>query len=104
MIHIDLKFIHLLSPKLDKFKKLRDYLYNFRCPYCGDSAKFRNKARGYFYRKAETMLFRCHNCGKGTTAGKVIEFVDSDMYKELSLIHISEPTRRYAIGYGRVGL
>ena len=82
MIHIDLKFIHLLSPKLDKFKKLRDYLYNFRCPYCGDSAKFRNKARGYFYRKAETMLFRCHNCGKGTTAGKVIEFVDSDMYKE----------------------
>ena len=28
------------------------------------------------------MLFRCHNCGKGTTAGKVIEFVDSDMYKE----------------------
>jgi len=82
MIHTDLKFIHLLSPRLDKFKKLRDYLYNFRCPYCGDSEKFRNKARGYFYRKAETMLFRCHNCGKGTTAGKVIEFVDSDMYKE----------------------
>ena len=81
-IHIDLKYIHLVSPRLDRFKKVRDYLYNFRCPYCGDSEKFRNKARGYFYRKKDTMLYRCHNCDKGTTAGKVVELLDSDTYKE----------------------
>ena len=81
-IHIDLKYIHLVSPRLDRFKKVRDYLYNFRCPYCGDSEKFRNKARGYFYRKKDTMLYRCHNCDKGTTAGKVVELLDSDSYKE----------------------
>ena len=81
-IHIDLKYIHLVSPRLDRFKKVRDYLYNCRCPYCGDSEKFRNKARGYFYRKKDTMLYRCHNCDKGTTAGKVGELLDSDSYKE----------------------
>ena len=81
-IHIDLKYIHLLSPRLDRFKKVRDYLYNFRCPYCGDSEKFQNKARGYFYRKKDTMLYRCHNCDKGTTVGKVVELLDSDSYRE----------------------
>ena len=81
-IHIDLKYLHLVSPRLDKFKKLRDYLYNCRCMYCGDSEKYANKARGYFYRKQESMLFRCHNCDKGTTVGKVLEVIDTDIYKE----------------------
>ena len=72
----------MLSPRLDKFKKLRDNLFNFRCPYCGDSEKFRNKARGYFYRKKNDFFYRCHNCGKGTTFGKVLQYVDVEMYKE----------------------
>ncbi len=82
MIFIDLKYIHALSPRLDKFKKVRDYLYNFRCVYCGDSKKLETKARGYFYRKKDTMLYRCHNCDKGTTLSKVIEYIDPDLYKE----------------------
>ena len=82
MIFIDLKYIHALSPRLDKFKKVRDYLYNFRCVYCGDSKKLETKARGYFYRKKEQMNFACHNCGKGTTLSKVIEYIDPDLYKE----------------------
>jgi hypothetical protein len=28
------------------------------------------------------MLYRCHNCDKGTTAGKVVELLDSDSYRE----------------------
>ena len=81
-LYIDLKFIMMLSPRLDKFKKVRDNLFNFRCPYCGDSEKFRNKARGYFYRKKNDFFYRCHNCAKGTTFGKVLEYIDSMMYKE----------------------
>ena len=81
-LYIDLKFIMMLSPRLDKFKKVRDSLFNFRCPYCGDSEKFRNKARGYFYRKKNDFFYRCHNCGKGTTFGKVLQYVDVEMYKE----------------------
>ena len=80
--YIDLKFIMMLSPRLDKFKKVRDNLFNFRCPYCGDSRKSQSKARGYFYRKKNDYFYRCHNCGKGTTFGKVLEYIDTMMYKE----------------------
>ena len=72
----------MLSPRLDKFKKVRDHLFNFRCPYCGDSQKSQSKARGYFYRKKNDFFYRCHNCGKGTTFGKVLEYIDTLMYKE----------------------
>ncbi len=82
MIHIDINYIHLISHQLEFFKKLRDYLYTCRCPYCGDSQKMKNKTRGYFYRKAEQMNYFCHNCGKSTTAGKVVELVNPDVYKE----------------------
>ena len=85
MIHIDLKYIMILSPRLDKFKKVRDNLFNFRCPYCGDSQKFRNKARGYFYRKKNDFFYRCHNCSIGTNLAKVIKYVDSDIYREYVL-------------------
>ena len=81
-LYIDLKFIMMLSPRLDKFKKVRDNLFNFRCPYCGDSQKSQSKARGYFYRKKNDYFYRCHNCGKGTTFGKVLEYIDTMMYKE----------------------
>ena len=80
--YIDLKYIMMMSPRLEKFKKVRDNLFNFRCPYCGDSVKFRNKARGYFYKKKNDFLYKCHNCGKGTTFGKVLQHIDPDTHKE----------------------
>ena len=81
----------LLSPRLDKFKKLRDNLFNFRCPYCGDSQKFSNKARGYFYRKKNDFFYKCHNCGKGTTFSKVLQLVDPEMYKEFVMEKFTGP-------------
>ena len=98
MLHIDIKFIHIISSRLDRFKKLRDYLYNFRCPYCGDSQKQANKARGYFYRKEAQMNYACHNCGKSTTASKVIQYVDSSIFREYCLerfVDSSEPTYQF---------
>ena len=80
--YIDLKYIMMISPRLDKFKKVRDNLFNFRCPYCGDSQKFQNKARGYFYRKKNDFFYKCHNCGVGTTFSKVIQLIDDELYKE----------------------
>ena len=82
MIFIDIKYIHEISPHLDKFHKVRDYLYNLRCPYCGDSEKFKNKARGYFYRVKDQMNYRCHNCDYGTTAGNVVKYINPEIYKE----------------------
>jgi len=79
---IEQKYLLIASSQLQQFKKKGDHLYNFRCPYCGDSQKSRSKARGYFYRKKNDYFYRCHNCGKGTTFGKVLEYIDTLMYKE----------------------
>ena len=57
----DSKFLGLLSPKLDRFKQVRDHLWNFRCPLCGDSRRNKSKARGYVYRKKSDLFYKCHN-------------------------------------------
>ena len=49
--YIDIKFINLLSTRLPKFKRKSEYLFNFRCPHCGDSQKSLTKARGFVYKK-----------------------------------------------------
>ena len=80
--YIDIKYVSLISPFLQQFKKKGDFLWNFRCPYCGDSKKNRTKARGFLYRKKNDIFYKCHNCGVGTTLGKLIEFLDSKTYKD----------------------
>lgn len=65
MSYLDVKYIQLISPQLEKFSKKKSDLYNFRCPYCGDSKKRQDKARGYFFRMKNEMIFKCHNCGAG---------------------------------------
>lgn len=67
MSYIDVKYINLVSPQLQLFSKKKSDLYNFRCPYCGDSQKYKNKARGYFFKKKNDIVFKCHNCGVGRT-------------------------------------
>ena len=79
---IDIKYIGLLSPKLEQFKKKNDGLYNFRCPYCGDSQKRQSKARGFIYSMKNEYFYKCHNCSKGTTLGKLIEYIDPQLYKQ----------------------
>ena len=80
--YIDIKYLSIISPQLQLFKKKQDFLWNFRCPYCGDSQKSRTKARGFVYRKKNDLFFKCHNCGIGTTLGKLIEHIDSKTHKD----------------------
>lgn len=70
---IDVTYINLLSSQLQKFSRKKEYLYNLRCPYCGDSQKNKNKARGYFYRVKNDMFFKCHNCGVGKTLANFLK-------------------------------
>ena len=67
MSYIDQKYISLASASLQLFKKKKADLYNFRCPYCGDSQKKRNKARGYIFLVKNDYVYKCHNCGMGRT-------------------------------------
>ena len=82
MSQIDIQYLYNISPRLDRFKKKSQNLYNFRCVYCGDSQKNKTKARAYVYRSKNDLFYKCHNCGKGTTLGKLVEYVDPQLYKQ----------------------
>jgi predicted RNA-binding Zn-ribbon protein involved in translation (DUF1610 family) len=82
---IDRKFLKLLSPKLNRFAEKKADLYNFRCPFCGDSKKNTLKSRGYVYRKKNDYFYKCQNCGVGYTMFNFIKNLDENMAKEYSL-------------------
>ena len=63
MSFVDTKYIGLVSVRLQKFSKKKEGLYAFRCPYCGDSQKNKNKTRGYIYAFKNDHNYKCHNCG-----------------------------------------
>ena len=79
---VDEHYVNLLSGRLDKFSRKKSGLYNFRCPYCGDSQKHRNKARGYFFRLKQDMVFKCHNCGVGRTLPNFLKDQAPDLHDE----------------------
>jgi len=84
-VYIDRKYLGFVSSKLEQFKQKKTDLYNFRCPYCGDSKKNKLKARAYVYRKSNNMFYICHNCGKSTTFGKFLQETDGSVYKQYAL-------------------
>jgi len=82
MTYIDEKYILLASPLLLQFKKRGNQVYNFRCPYCGDSQKSKTKSRGFVFPKGDTLIYKCHNCEKVTNTQNLIRHLDENLYKE----------------------
>ena len=82
MDYLEQKYILLLSPQLTLFKKKSNSLFNFRCPYCGDSQKHKTKARGYIFPKGNSYIYKCHNCSVSTSATKLIKYVDEKLYNQ----------------------
>ena len=79
---IDSKYIGLVSSRLDKFKRVKADLYNFRCPICGDSQKHKNQARGYIYQVKTNTYFKCHNCGASLSFNNFLKQIDSTLHKQ----------------------
>jgi len=84
-VYIDRNFLLQVSPKLLRFSKKKDDLYNFRCPLCGDSQKNKLKARGFIFRKKNDYFYMCHNCGVSTTFYNFLKQVDESLIKEYQL-------------------
>jgi hypothetical protein len=84
-VYIDKKYISLLAPKLSQFKQRGEFLWNFRCPVCGDSHKDKLKSRGYIYKRKEHFGFMCHNCGSTMGLSKFIRYVDPALYNDYQL-------------------
>ena len=87
---IDSKYIGLVSSRLQKFKRVKADLYNFRCPICGDSKKHKNKARGYFYQVKTNTNFKCHNCGASLSFNNFLKQIDTTLHKQYVLEKFKE--------------
>ena len=98
MSYLDDKYLGLISPRLEKFKKVRAGVYNFRCPYCGDSQKHKNKARGYIYQNKADYNFKCHNCGMTRSFTYFLKDRDQPLYDE----YIMERYKEGLTGKGTV--
>ena len=85
MDYVDTRFINLVSSRLQKFKKVKPDLYNFRCPVCGDSKKHKNKARGYLYAVKNNTNFKCHNCGASLSLNNFLKEMDVTLHKQYVL-------------------
>jgi len=85
MDHIDSKFVGLISSRLEKFKRVKNNLYNFRCPICGDSKKSKTKTRGYLYGVKANTNFKCHNCGASMSFNNFLKHIDPVVHKQYTL-------------------
>lgn len=83
MIGVDLQFVRMLGGRERKFRQTDQYTFNLRCPYCGDSDKDENKARGYFWRTPkQSLAFYCHNCQTAAPLPKYLKDNHPDLFQE----------------------
>jgi predicted RNA-binding Zn-ribbon protein involved in translation (DUF1610 family) len=90
MDFVDVKYINMLSLRLLKFKRVKNNLYNFRCPICGDSHKNKNRARGYLYQVKNNTNYKCHNCGVNISFSNFLKEVDDNLHKEYTFEKFKE--------------
>jgi predicted RNA-binding Zn-ribbon protein involved in translation (DUF1610 family) len=99
---LDQKYINLLSGQLEKFKRKSQYVYNFRCPICGDSQLSSSKARGNIYNKKGTNRYHCFNCGVDTSFDRFLKQVNPTLHAEYILEKLSDsisPERKELIEF-----
>ena len=97
--YVDLKYINILSVRLEQFKQKGKNLFNFRCPYCGDSQKDKTKARGYLYAVKNDMFYKCHNCGHGTNMPNFIKDRDQKLYSEYCLEKFKKKPKKEEVDF-----
>lgn len=84
MLWLEEKYIHLLSPRLKLFHRVRHNNWNFRCPICGDSKKDAHKTRGtiYLHGKGTSYTMGCFNCGASMSFPNFLKLMDPYLFNE----------------------
>lgn len=90
-IYIDSTYIGMLSTRLRNFKKKRSDLWNFSCPFCGDSKKDKRKARGFVYKRGNQLFYKCYNCSVGYNFANFLKAIDIELHDQYI-------TERFRIG------
>ena len=93
-MYVEIKYLNLLSVQLQRFKQKKTYLWNFRCPYCGDSKTNKSKARGFVFQLKGDLLYKCHNCQISVPFPKLLQDMDPELYKEYRLERFTTPQKR----------
>ena len=93
-MYVEIKYLNLLSVRLEKFKRKKPNLWNFRCPICGDSERNKNKARGFIFEIKGDLMYKCHNCGVSVPFPKLLQDMDTELYKEYRLEKFTSPKKR----------
>jgi len=87
---LEAKYIGMVSNRLRNYKRKSGDLYNFSCPFCGDSETDRKKARGYVYTKKGNTLFHCHNCELTYSFVNFLKNLDYQLYSEFSVERLKD--------------
>lgn len=83
-LYLQVNYLRRASGSLAMFKDKGHCLFNFRCPYCGDSAKSKTKARGYVVKSPidGLLLFKCHNCNEAKKFQSFLKHVNQSLYQQ----------------------
>lgn len=84
-IYIDRRYLLQISSGLRNFKQKNENLFNFSCPFCGDSKKNTRKARGYVYANQDSYIFKCHNCVHTTNMVGLLKHINPALYSQYAL-------------------
>ncbi len=91
----EIKYLNFLSTRLPKFKHKKEFLWNFRCPICGDSQRNKNKARGFVFQvKGKLALQVPQLWASSCSFDRFLEGLDPSLYKEYRLEKFQEGRTR----------
>jgi hypothetical protein len=93
MSYLESKYALLAGYYLRNFKRINS-VYNFSCPFCGDSEKDKHKARGYILEKSGKVIYYCHNCGIGRSFTSLLKHVSASLYSDYLLDKLKTSTTR----------
>ena len=94
MLWLEKKYLSMVMSHLDKAKWINDNTLNHRCCYCGDSQKNLYKARGYHFVKDQSLIYKCHNCGKSTSSVNFLKDNFPMVHKEYVKEWLTESGRK----------
>ena len=101
-MYVEIKYLNLLSVRLEQFKRKKEFLWNFRCPVCGDSQKNKTKARGFIFQVKGKLLYKCHNCQVSLPFPKLLQDMNPALYKEYRMEKFKSPKKRDTRKFERI--
>jgi len=86
-IATEVSYMRRLNSHLRNYKEKGPNLWEFSCPYCGDSKKDPTKTRGFIFLPSgkNTHFFKCHNCAKALGFSKFLKDQNATLHKEYRL-------------------